>query len=168
MRLKQVCFIVVALFFLPLMSFAQNANTLVDWKSLRSFTNGDSPIVQEGDKVVLLDFWASWCGPCRQSFPWMNAMKVKYGDKGLRIVAVNLDSDKAEAMAFLSEVTAEFAVLFDQEGQSAEMLSVEAMPMSYLIKTNGEVISRMAGFNTPKQAVHEQHIRQSLELNESE
>ena len=55
-------------------------------------------------KVVVVDFWASWCAPCRQSFPWLNEMQAKYGSAGLVVIAVNVDRERAEAERFLREV----------------------------------------------------------------
>src|SRR5437899_7990668 len=76
-------------------------------------------------KVVYVDFWASWCAPCRRSFPWMNAMKRLYGGKGLAIVAVNVDKKRADAERFLAETPAEFTVLYDAQG---------ATPAAYAVK----------------------------------
>ena len=83
-------------------------------------------------KVVLVDFWASWCGPCRQSFPWMNRMQQRYGAAGLQIVAVNVDQDRAEAEAFLRKLPAAFTVAFDGGGDTPKRWGVRAMPTSVL------------------------------------
>ena len=71
-------------------------------------------------KVVYIDFWASWCGPCRQSFPWMKDMQARYGKDGLAIIAINVDQEKAKADAFLSEFQPDFKVLFDGSGTLAD------------------------------------------------
>ena len=112
--------------------------------------------------VILLDFWASWCGPCRQSFPWMNDMHAKYADLGLRVVAINLDNDTEAAQEFLAEVPANFILGFDPEGNAAEQMQVEAMPMSYLIDRNGQIRFRLMGFNSGTKAEHEAHIQTLL------
>ena len=116
-------------------------------------------------QVILVDFWASWCGPCRQSFPWMNAMQAKYAEQGLKIVAINLDSEVAAAREFLAEVPANFTLGFDPEGNSAEQMQVEAMPMSYLIDRDGQIRYRLMGFNTDKKVEHEAHIQHLLNEN---
>src|SRR5438552_16018809 len=67
-------------------------------------------------KVVYVDFWASWCGPCRRSFPWMNEMQRRYGSHGLSIVAINVDKKRADASRFLTETPAEFTVVYDSPG----------------------------------------------------
>jgi cytochrome c biogenesis protein CcmG/thiol:disulfide interchange protein DsbE len=97
-------------------------------------------------KVVYLDFWASWCGPCRQSFPWMNEMNSKYGAKGLQVVGVNLDAKQADADKFLAELPAKFSVAFDPKGESAKRFEVKGMPTSVLIGADGKVLAVHQGF----------------------
>lgn len=113
-------------------------------------------------KVILLDFWASWCGPCRQSFPWMNDMQAKYAGQGLEIIAINLDSAPSAAQEFLAEVPASFVLGFDPEGISAEEMQIEAMPMSYLIDRDGQIRFRLMGFNSEKKSEHEALIQTLL------
>lgn len=168
MRVKYLFSALVILLALSGITFSQEQTENVEWEALAEIlVNSKGLAVDQTaaqSKVILLDFWASWCGPCRQSFPWMNEMKAKYAEQGLSIIAINLDAEKEDAQEFLSDVRAEFSIAFDQEGISAEMLGVEAMPMSYLINANGEILHRVAGFNTSKKAVHEAHIRESLGL----
>ena len=109
-------------------------------------------------KVVLLDFWASWCGPCRQSFPWMNEMQTKYADQGLVVIAVNLDQEKQVADKFLNDIPANFSIVYDPSGRSAEQMDVMGMPMSYLIDRQGHVRHRLIGFNSTNKTEHENHI----------
>ena len=97
-------------------------------------------------KVVYVDFWASWCGPCRQSFPWMNEMQGKYGAKGLQIVGINLDAKRADADQFLAQLPAKFALGFDAKGDSAKNFGVKGMPTSVLIGPDGKVLAVHQGF----------------------
>jgi len=84
-------------------------------------------------RVVYLDFWASWCAPCQQSFPWMQSLKNTYERDGLTIIAVNLDRKRADADRFLSKESVNFDVRFDPQGLMAEALKVKGMPTSIII-----------------------------------
>jgi len=113
-------------------------------------------------KLVYLDFWASWCGPCRQSFPWMNEMQRKYGAQGLQVVAVNLDAKRADADAFLAQVPARFTLAFDAAGQSARKFAVKGMPSSVLVGRNGEVLFVHQGFREDERGELEAKLAAAL------
>ena len=113
-------------------------------------------------KVVWVDFWASWCVPCRRSFPWMNTMHRKYASDGLEIIAVNLDKDRALADGFLAEVPAEISLRFDPGGKLAKEFAVQAMPSSYLLAADGTVLASHFGFKTADAADYERAIQEAL------
>jgi cytochrome c biogenesis protein CcmG, thiol:disulfide interchange protein DsbE len=110
-------------------------------------------------QVVLLDFWASWCGPCQQSFPWMQTMKDRYGEAHLVILAVNLDHTRADADKFLSRLRPGFNVRFDSSGASARHFNVHTMPTSLLIDRQGMVRFTHVGFRTADESRYEDEIR---------
>jgi cytochrome c biogenesis protein CcmG, thiol:disulfide interchange protein DsbE len=114
-------------------------------------------------RVIWVDFWASWCVPCRRSFPWLNSMHRKYAAAGLQIIAVNLDKDRALADAFLAEVPAEFALRFDPSAALAKQFGVQAMPSSFLIDSAGNVLESHFGFKTAEAADYERAIEVALE-----
>lgn len=113
-------------------------------------------------KLVYLDFWASWCGPCRQSFPWMNEMQEKYGKQGLQILAVNVDAKRTDADKFLAEVPAKFAVAYDASGASPKAYQIKTMPTSILIGPDGTVQKVHRGFRSEDKAEAEAMIRAAL------
>ena len=115
-------------------------------------------------KVLWLDFWASWCGPCRQSFPWMNAMRLKYADKGLAVLAINLDQEPREAERFLQQYEAGFDIAFDVAGQTPERYGVSGMPSAFLIDREGRIISRHVGFRHDSSNAYENQLRAALGL----
>jgi thiol-disulfide isomerase/thioredoxin len=114
-------------------------------------------------RVVLVDFWASWCVPCRKSFPWMNALREQYGAKGLAIVAINLDKDRAAADAFLAKNPAAFTVAFDPAGQTAEAYRVSGMPSTVLIGQDRTILVRHTGFDSKHAGEIEAAIEEALE-----
>ena len=113
-------------------------------------------------KVVYLDFWASWCGPCRQSFPWMNMLQEKYADQGLQVISVNLDARRPDADRFLAAVPANFVIAFDPAGVTPRQYGVKGMPTSVLIGRDGKVIAQTVGFKPSESAGLEQKIRDTL------
>lgn len=97
-------------------------------------------------KVVLVDFWASWCGPCKESFPTMNELQKHYGPKGLIIIAVNVDENDADMVDFLKKHKAEFAVVRDAAQKLVDKVDISTMPTSFLIDSSGKVRFTHSGF----------------------
>ncbi|ARN21509.1 TlpA family protein disulfide reductase [Piscinibacter gummiphilus] len=113
-------------------------------------------------KVVYVDFWASWCAPCKQSFPWMNEMQAKYGNRGLQIVAVNVDAKREDADRFLAEVPANFVIGYDAKGDSPKRFQIKGMPSSVLVGPDGQVIKVHAGFRPDERKAQEDAIVAAL------
>ncbi len=129
---------------------SQDATRAPDF-SLPGRHNGTVCLDSLRGKAVLVDFWASWCGPCQKSFPWLSAMYQRYGTKGFTVVAINLDKDRVAAEGFLEKHPAAFPVAFDPSGDVAKAYKVWGMPSSFLISPAGAVLYSYAGFN-PKHA----------------
>jgi thiol-disulfide isomerase/thioredoxin len=117
-------------------------------------------------KIIYLDFWASWCGPCRKSFPWLNDMQKKYQQQGLVIISVNVDNEKALAEEFLTQVPAKFKVFYDPKGKVARKFKLKGMPSSYIIDRSGKVVSTHVGFSDSKKPKYEQALVQLISNNE--
>ena len=110
---------------------------------------GDVSLKSLEGKVVLVDFWASWCEPCRRSFAWMSTLHEKYGDR-LAIVAIDLDRKREDADAFLEKNPVPFTIAYDPAGKVAEAFHVAAMPSSFVIDPAGKVLHARAGFDPKK------------------
>lgn len=132
--------------FLAAPSFAR---TPLDLKDLRG-------------RVVYVDFWASWCTPCRESFPWMKTLESTYGSQGLSVMAVDLDHDRADAQRFLGVFRPNFEVIFDPAGTLAERFNVIGMPTSVLIDRQGKIRYIHVGFLLKQRAEYERQVRELL------
>jgi cytochrome c biogenesis protein CcmG/thiol:disulfide interchange protein DsbE len=113
-------------------------------------------------RVVYLDFWASWCAPCREAFPWMQVMQSAYEPQGLAVIAVNLDHDPADAERFLRKFQPNFKVQFDPQGLLAEKFKVAGMPTSVLIDRHGVLRYTHIGFQAVDRQTRTKEIEQLL------
>ena len=99
-------------------------------------------------ELVYVDFWASWCGPCKQSFKFMNELRAKYPTAKLRIVAISVDEDRSDALAFAKRNPLKAILALDTTGSCPKAYGVKAMPSSYIVAPNGEVIYSHKGFRS--------------------
>lgn len=97
-------------------------------------------------KLVYLDFWASWCGPCRQSLPILNEIRKDYASKGFEVVAVNVDENLKDALKFLDKYPVDYPILLDPKGKMPKTYKVQGMPTAYLIDEKGVVLYKHTGF----------------------
>mgnify|MGYP001817622747 CR=1 FL=1 len=123
---------------------------------------GSISLEQYQNQVVYIDFWASWCVPCKHSFPWLNQMQERYGEDGLKVIAINVDKKKAHAEKFLERVPANFDIAYDPEGEVADLYSLKVMPSSYLIDRDGNLVHAHKGFKTSDGSRMEDIIRKLL------
>lgn len=142
---------ILAIFALTACVFAANATevgqTAPQFTLPNLKTDAPTPLKQFAGKVVYVDFWASWCAPCKKSFPALNALHQKLKNQGFEVVAINLDEDKASADKFLQEVPVDFTVLRDAKGEWSDQYVVETMPTSFILDKNGVVQKIHHGFN---------------------
>lgn len=89
--------------------------------------------------VVMINFWATWCGPCRQEMPLLDELYSRYGRVGFSLLGVNIDDNSSKAMNMASELGVSFPVLFDSDKAVSKLYEVEAMPVTVLIDREGTV-----------------------------
>ncbi|MBL1265604.1 TlpA family protein disulfide reductase [Candidatus Methylomicrobium oryzae] len=118
-------------------------------------------------KVVYLDFWASWCGPCAKSFPFMNRLHEELGGKDLAIIGVNLDENPEDAQAFLAQYPANFTIAADKGEQCARQFDVKAMPSTYLIGRDGVIRDVHLGFRADEGKALRETVEKLLNENPS-
>lgn len=111
-------------------------------------------------EVVMLNFWASWCGPCRQEMPLMDELYSQYKDLGFTILAVNVDENREEAHRFLDKVPVNYPILYDPESSVSELYEVQAMPTTVMIDRNGNARYLHYGYQPGYEDEYEQQIRE--------
>ena len=109
-------------------------------------------------RVVLVDFWASWCAPCKASFPALDSLHEELHHEGLEVIAINVDEEHKDALAFLSGKSPSMTVLFDPQGKSPQDFKVEGMPSSFLIDREGNLRFRHMGFTAQTKAEFRREI----------
>lgn len=110
------------------------------------------------DRVVLVDFWASWCAPCKKSFPVMKELHEKFNARGFTIVAISVDEDKSAMDSFLKKNPVPFTTVRDAAGRAPELFGADKMPTSFLIAPDGRIVAVHSGFegeSTRKQYLNE-------------
>jgi thiol-disulfide isomerase/thioredoxin len=109
-------------------------------------------------RVVYVDFWASWCVPCRQSMPVLDGLARRFGPRGFTVIGVNKDASVAEAERFLRRVPVDFPLVGDADDAIARSFGVKAMPSGYLVDRAGVVRRVHRGFNAETAAALEREI----------
>jgi thiol-disulfide isomerase/thioredoxin len=122
--------------------------------SVRLRQMNETPFSLESLKgsVVVLDFWAPWCVPCRASLPALDGLQAKYGKQGLKVLGLTLDTNDDAIIAFLNSVPVTFTILRDVSGQAGEAFNVVAMPTTFVLDKQGRIAARFEGGGS---AVHE-------------
>ncbi len=124
-------------------------------------TQGDNLRLEDyRGQVVMLNFWASWCGPCRQEMPIMDEIHAKYKDLGFTVLAVNVDEQSAEADRFLDAVPVNFPVLYDSQSKVSELYGVDAMPYTVMIDRDGTRRFMHRGYQPGFEASYVQQVKQ--------
>lgn len=117
---------------------------------------------EQRGKVVLVDFWAAWCGPCRKSMPMLEELYQKHKDSGFTILAISLDDSIQTATRFASQFQTTYPLLIDSQADIADLYQVIGMPTSYLIDRDGKVIWKHQGFKPADMKKISQQVETAL------
>lgn len=113
-------------------------------------------------KVILIDFWATWCPPCKKSMPFLNSTRNALSADGFEVIAINVDEDSHEAQAYLKSNPVDYPQFFDPDGTCPQIFGVKAMPSSYLIDKNGKIRKVHLGFRDEDKPELENTIKNLL------
>ena len=125
--------------------------------------SGDTvSLAQLKGKVVMLNFWASWCGPCRQEMPLLDQMHKRYSSLGFTMVGVNVEANTADAERWLKDTPVSFPVLFDRESKVSKLYDVNAMPSTVFIDRKGNIRYLHRGYKPGDEGEYLNQIRALL------
>ena len=150
--------LILLLLVTPLAGAVSDSNPAANF-TLKSATGSNVRLSEHRGQVVMINFWASWCGPCRQEFPHLDTLHQKYTDLGFTVFGVNVEQDRAMADKVLKDIPVTFPILFDSENQVSELYGVDAMPMTVLVDRNGDIRYLHRGYKPGYEEKYEEQIR---------
>ncbi len=129
---------------------------------LANRAGGEVSLADLKGQVVMINFWASWCGPCRKEFPALDQIYAKYKPMGFALVAINVESEKSDAEKFLATTPASFPILFDPDNKVSGSYGVSAMPTTVLVDRQGRVRWLHRAYKPGDEAKYIEQIRAAL------
>lgn len=130
--------------------------------TLKSQNDGNIRLSDQRGNIVLVNFWASWCGPCRAELPEMEALYQEYRDLGFEILAVNVDDDESKADVLLKDIEVNFPVLYDTDGNISKLYDVSAMPTTVIVDRDGNQRMLHLGYVPGDQDKYEKIIKKLI------
>lgn len=130
--------------------------------ALRSSTGENLRLSEYRGDVVMINFWATWCGPCRQEMPLLDDLYNRYQRVGFNLLGVNIDDDSSRAMDMMAELGVDFPVLFDDRKEVSRMYEVDAMPVTVLVDREGNVRYVHQGYKPGYEEMYLDEIRSLL------
>jgi len=147
-----------ACFCLTSVSTAEPMQTAPNF-TLKSNAGSNLRLSEQHGDVVMLNFWASWCGPCRQEMPELDELHAKYSALGFTVFGINVDADRAMAEQVLADIPVDFPILFDTSNEVSELYNVDAMPMTVMVGRDGSVRYTHRGYKPGHEDIYEEKIR---------
>lgn len=130
--------------------------------TLKSRSGDNLRLSEERGNIVIVNFWASWCGPCREELPEFEALYQSYADLGVTVYAVNVDDESEKANKLLEDISVSFPVLYDPNGEVSELYDVSAMPTTVMIDRNGVARLMHKGYKSGDEAKYEEALHRLL------
>ena len=162
MHWKSLALLVTALFFAAPALALEAGDVAPSFKAPKLDGSGDLSLTDLRGKVVFVDFWASWCGPCQKSMPQFDAMAKELPADRFALIGVNVDKDTAAAKKVLSKRPVSYTIVSDPSGSLPGRYGVETMPMAYLIDGDGAVRYVHKGFRDGDIEKLREHIQKLL------
>jgi thiol-disulfide isomerase/thioredoxin len=160
--LKPLIFIVVCLASFNATAVSQVISGKAPDFTLSSNQGNNLRLEELRGQVVLLNFWASWCGPCRQEMPILDELHKRYERAGFKVLGVNVEPDSAEANRLLKKIPVTFPILYDTDSTVSKLYDVQAMPTTVLIDRDGNQRFLHKGYKPGYEKSYRQQIKQLI------
>ncbi|MES9814295.1 MAG: TlpA family protein disulfide reductase [Candidatus Thiodiazotropha sp.] len=141
---------------------AANQQTMAPDFTLKSREGVNIKLSELRGQVVMVNFWASWCGPCRQEMPLLQQLFDRYQSLGFSLLGVNVDEDRAAADKMLRDVPVSFPILYDDRSKVSKQYQVKAMPSTFMVDRDGRIRYLHKGYKPGYEEEYQQQIRQLL------
>jgi peroxiredoxin len=161
MSLQKYLLRFAAIISLGLCSLQALADAAPDF-TLQSNSGENIRLAEARGQVVMLNFWATWCGPCRTEMPLLEAMYQRYSSAGFVIYGVNVEEDNAGAKKLIKELGVTFPILFDTESKASSLYNVDSMPTTVLIDKKGQVRYVHRGYKAGDENIYRDKIRELI------
>lgn len=130
--------------------------------TLRSLGQHNLKLSEQAGNVILLNFWASWCAPCRQEMPLLNDLHNKYKALGFSVIGVNVEQETELAKSFISSTPVDFPILFDDSNKASKLYDVSAMPTTVIIDRNGVVRHLHKGYQAGDEKLYQKMVKKLI------
>lgn len=130
--------------------------------TLKSNTGKNIKLSELRGQVVLLNFWASWCGPCRQEMPLLEKLQQRYNALGFTVLGVNVEEDPSKARTLLKDISVTFPILFDTQNTVSKQYKVSAMPSTVMIDRDGNMRYLHKGYKPGDEAQYKKWVKQLI------
>lgn len=130
--------------------------------TLKSSSGKNLKLSEHRGEVVLLNFWASWCGPCRKEMPYLEQIQEKYSDYGFTVMGVNVEEDSSKAKKMLKDIPVSFPILYDTTNSVSKAYKVSAMPTTVIIDRDGNMRYLHKGYKSGDEATYKQWVKKLI------
>lgn len=130
--------------------------------ALKTVSGENARLSEHRGEVVMINFWASWCAPCRQEMPLLEELYTQYQPLGFTILGVNVEQDSSKALAMLEDIPVSFPVLLDSQSSVSKLYKVVAMPTSILVDRDGNMRYLHHGYKPGYEEQYQQQVRELI------
>lgn len=161
LMIKRMAMTVIAGLFMVSMAQADAVESMAPDFTLKSRSGENMKLSEFRGDVVMINFWASWCAPCRQEMPLLEDMYKKYNELGFTLLGVNVEEDSSKANDLLREIPVSFPILFDDKNEISKLYKVVAMPSTIMVDRDGKIRYIHRGYLP---GYEEEYVKQIKEL----